>query len=94
VEHVATMRLVWLLAALTSRADGGCNFAHPYGWTCDSLWGTLQLSCAEGGRRLSSDEPYAPPRRGQQNLSRGGAQPTGGYTSRRRLDNVRYLGMA
>ena len=52
------------------------------------------FSACQGGRRLSSDEPYAPPRRGQQNLSRGGAQPTGGYTSRRRLDNVRYLGMA
>ena len=42
------MLLVWLLAALTSRADGGCNFAHhQFGWTCDSLWETMQLSCAD-----------------------------------------------
>lgn len=45
------------------------------------------FSPCQGGRRLSSDEADAPPRRGQQNLSRGGSQPTGGYTSRRRLDN-------
>ena len=48
---VATMRLVWLLALLTSHADGACNYVKPNegllkGSTCDSLWETNNLTCS------------------------------------------------
>ena len=45
------MRLVWLLALLTSHADGACNYVKPneglwQGSTCDSLWETNNLTCS------------------------------------------------
>ena len=50
-QTVAAMRLVWLLALLTSHADGACNYVKPneglwQGSTCDSLWETNNLTCS------------------------------------------------